>query len=132
MALANGMFGWVNLGVSCVISFGYIVAFFVKSNAQGSVMNDFMERAVVSYEVITASVTMLGHAIFFYWTQVLWVDMSSNCLSGYCLMDFFVWLILLLLTVGPAIIVAIGSCVCVCCFPCIIRGAKEYFNTVNE
>lgn len=75
---------------------------------------------------------MLSYSVFFYWTQVLWTDMSDECMSGYCLMDFFIWLSILLMTVGPAIFVAIGSCIFVCCAPCIIKMIKDYREQVNN
>ena len=61
------------------------------------------------------------------WSQVLWADIDSgDCLNGYNLFDFINWIILLLITVWPAIILAC-LCVCgICCSPCIIGAIREH------
>ena len=128
-SLAYGMFGWVILGFDTLITLGFIIAYKCKTAGDPpiSAMNEFMESAVMKYEIGHNGFIILAYAVFFYWTQILWTVVGdSNCMTGWNCLDFFIWLGLLLVCLAPAIIVAIGACACVCCFPCIIKFWREY------
>ena len=101
-ALANGMFGWVLLGCECLIYIGWIIAYAWKRSrdAPVPVMTEFLESATIKTFVAKLIINPLGYAIFFYWSQVLWTDMSRDCLESYDLFDFIIWLCLLVITVG--------------------------------
>ena len=61
---------------------------------------------------------------------MLWTEISSgDCLSGYNLFDFINWLLLLIVTVWPALFIAFGCLCCICCAPCIYKTANEYLTT---
>jgi len=63
---------------------------------------------------------------------VLWADIDSgNCMDGYNLFDFFIWLSLLLLTVGSAIITSCTCLIAICCAPCIYRFVTEYVSQMR-
>ena len=101
-ALANGMFGWVLLGCESLIYIGWILAYAWKRSrdAPVPVMTEFLESATIKTFVAKLIINPLGYAIFFYWSQVLWTDMSRDCLESYDLFDFIIWLCLLVITVG--------------------------------
>lgn len=77
--------------------------------------------------ISTGFLNTFGWATWFAWTQVLWTDISTgDCLAGYNLFDFIVWLMMLLVTVWSAVIVAIGLLFCICCAPCMYKMYQEY------
>lgn len=79
-------------------------------------------------------VIFIGWTIFFYWSQTLWSDVgsSSSCTQGRNLWDFVNWILILGMTVWPAILMTILLCVGLCCLPCIITSLKEYCRASRE
>lgn len=43
-----------------------------------------------------------------------------------------IWLMLLLITVWPAIMLAIMTLLCICCAPCMFTTIRDYYNQRNE
>ena len=101
-AKANALFAWVLLVLDATISLGFMIAFGCKQARKLPVtaMNEFLERAAIGQAIAHTVINPIGFAIFFYSTQVIWTDISSACLHGYDLMDFLIWLFLLLVSLA--------------------------------
>lgn len=130
-AYAVGMFGWVIVGAQVGVHLIYIVLYLCKENSSGvtsAIMKEFVEKATIYSTIALMFINFFGYAIYFYWTQVLWSDISEGgCIQGYNAFDFINWILLLLVTVAPAITVAFGCCIGICCLPCIYGAVREYF-----
>lgn len=108
----------------------YILLYLCKENSSGvtsAIMKEFVEKATIYSTIALMFINLIGYAIYFYWTQVLWSDIGEGgCIVGYNAFDFINWMILLLVTLVPAITVAFGCCIGICCLPCIYGGIKQY------
>eukprot|EP00354_Favella_ehrenbergii_P003458 CAMPEP_0170467698 /NCGR_PEP_ID=MMETSP0123-20130129/11186_1 /TAXON_ID=182087 /ORGANISM="Favella ehrenbergii, Strain Fehren 1" /LENGTH=196 /DNA_ID=CAMNT_0010734143 /DNA_START=45 /DNA_END=635 /DNA_ORIENTATION=+ len=101
-ALANGMFGWVLFGLDAMTSVIWISVFAIKRSRDAPVaaMTEYVEKATIAQAVAKAFINPLGYAIFFYWNMVQWSSLTDECLTGYDLFDFLLWILLLLLCVA--------------------------------
>ena len=52
-------------------------------------------------------------------------------MQGYNLFDFINWLLLLLITVWPALMLTVLIFFCICCAPCMIKVYKDYMQQRN-
>ena len=78
------------------------------------------------FEVPKAVISTIGYAIFFFGSQALWKDFDSGvCMAGPYQVPFFNWIALLVLTVVPAILIALSVCCCLICSPCLYRLWSE-------
>ena len=127
---ANAMFGWVLSGTQAVVHLCFILRYLCKeSSSSSAVLKEFVETGVQVTGLCQVIINTIGWATWFCWTQVLWSEIGSgDCLGGYNLFDFIIWLLLLLTTVWSALIVGIFLLVCLCCGPCMCKAYKDYMT----
>ena len=134
-AYANAMFGMVVLGSQAFIRVLFLLGYLCKrvSSPVASV-TEFVQKQVIVVTIADAAITLFGWTIFFYWSQALWghIGSSQTCTEGRNLWDFVNWLMILSVTVWPAIILTLMLLVGICCLPCIISGIKDYMRATRE
>ena len=125
VAFANAMFGWVVLGVNAITSVIFCLVFKIKKRQMASkpsqVFKEYVEKAVKVTESVKIIIITVGFSIFFFWSQIaLWPKNSQSCLNGYNSLDRINWYALLVLTISPAIQIALIIFCGVFCLPCIV------------
>ena len=133
--LAIAMFGWVLCGLQASLDFLFISSYLCKKagGCSSTVLKEHVEKMVGVTQFSILFLNSVGWATWFYWTQVLWTDISTgDCLSGYNLFDFINWLLLLIITIWPALLIAFGCLCCICCAPCLYKTAHEYFSQQRD
>lgn len=128
-ALANAMFGEIVLGASLLIRVAFLVGFAYMRLAGKPIplIAEFVRKGVIFVEIGELIIKLVGWTTFFYWSQVLWSDISSSqsCTEGRNLWDMVNWIFILGVTVWPAILVTLALLIACCCLPCIITGIKD-------
>ena len=92
-------------------------------------LSEYVKVATMLSTLVNSFIILVGWSVWFYAAQFLWADVDSGgCLEGLNLLDFINLLLLLLVTVWPAVFFAILLLTCCCWLPKL----KEYFNEINR
>ena len=114
-ALSYATFAWVLIAALALIDIAWLISYYgVSEKKNGTDMLQFAGRIVYISEIAKILVNPIGFTVFFIWNQALWTELSSACFSGYNLMDFFIWLQVLLVTS----ISALFCFMTILCAPC--------------
>ena len=125
---ANAMFGWILCGAFAIQHLCFVIGYHCVKDKPSQQVKEWVENSVLKSAIAAFAIQGLGYTTFFYWSSVLWSDINSgDCLSGYNLYDFLIWLCLLFITVWTALFVSLTMLCCICCAPCIYTGVRDYF-----
>ena len=129
---ANAIFGIVLVGIPIIVRIFFLLGMCCKRTTIAR--QTYLQESMVAIVIIEAIVIFIGWTTWFYWSQSLWSDLSSStsCTEGRNLWDFINFILLLGLTVWPAILMTIMACIGLCCLPCIITAIRDYCAASRE
>ena len=119
--LANALFGWVLIGGQIVVSIIWLVGYLCKKN-NAQALSMYVKMASLISTLLNGLFILVGWPIWFYTVQILWSDIDSGeCLNGYNLFDFINFMILLIISVWPAVLMLILVLTSCCWIPAVKR-----------
>ena len=64
-----------------MVHLGFVIGYYVKRGQTSySLLKEYVEKAAVVTAIAALVFNLLGAAIFFYWSQVLWTDIDGYCM----------------------------------------------------
>ena len=133
-SFVNAAFAWALIGAQMLLHIGFIVGYqYTKQRYRNAVrLKQYVEDAAKMVTLASLTIITFGWATFFFWSQSLWKDIDSgHCLSGWNLLDFINWLIIMGFTVWSAVLVTVVAIVFVFCAPCLVSYIRDYRAHMN-
>ena len=114
------LFAYGLISYLAIINLAWLIAYFCRTDQISSSSSE-IGRMVLIASIAKLLANPIGFTVYFAWNLALWADLTSACFSGYNLMDFLVWLPIVLLTGVQAIFCLLT----IICAPCVYRSLKD-------